>query len=331
MRLDEHASDVTSQFGEDGCIEHILSVIGEHSGVCVEFGAGDGIDCSNTARLWRDLGWKAFLVEPDPDRYERLEGNTLHHDVVCRRTHVTPEGPESIGALLDEHQITDVDVMSIDVDGDDIFILEHLTVLPRLIVCEFNPTVPPHLALRPETTGSTFGASLVAIVRAGAELGYRFVGATYCNAFLVHQADAAAFDDGYETEPSVLFGPEQYSYAVTDFAGRILLTGHDLPWGARAPYVLGLEGAPIAPATDSVQQLRRGFESLWGPARWLPADGLDRQRLAGILEPDPPLVCVDVSTLGQKQIDLLARWAEPFPYVVLRYAGVLGLIRRSDA
>lgn len=331
MRLDSHKSDINTQFGEDGCIAHIFDRIGIKSRVCVEFGAGDGESCSNTARLWRDQGWRAVLVEPDAERYKDLEANSRLFDTICRNAFVTPTGPGAIHKVLEEEGIAEVDFMSIDIDGDDFFILQHLEVRPRVIAIEFNPTIPPHIEMRQRETGGTFGASLLAIVRLGGGMNYRFVGATYCNAFLVDEADAAPFN-GYETNPEVLFPPNLFTYAVTDYAGRAVLCGQPLPWTAKEPYVEPLAASTnVMAITDSAQQLRRGFESLWGPAVWLSPNGLSAEKLALILTRDPPLVCIDVTTASPTTIDMFEARGVFAGYRILLVGQILGLIRPQES
>lgn len=334
-RLDRFVANVYSQFGEDGCIAHILDRIGPGDRVAVEFGAGDGLSCSNTAALWRDKEWRGFLVESDAVRYEQLEGNARLFNTICRRAFVQPEGAFSISSLLAEHGITDVDVMSIDIDGDDYFILDKLAVRPRLVVVEFNPTVPPHVELRQDEPGGTFGASMLALIRLGEARGFRFVGATYCNVFLV-RADYAKPFNGYERNPEVLFPASRYTYAVTDFAGRVVLAGEPLPWAAREPYVRPLAASvSLTPATDSAQQMRRGFEALWGPALWTlltafvaPTIEESIDKLAAYLSGRPHLVCIDLTNDQPDAESWLVEAAETFGYKSVLAGRVLGLIRQ---
>src|SRR6202035_1427829 len=50
-----------SQFGEDGILLYLFSVLGTTNKKCVEICAGDGIEC-NTANLIVNHGWNAFLA-----------------------------------------------------------------------------------------------------------------------------------------------------------------------------------------------------------------------------------------------------------------------------
>lgn len=332
--LGNFRDDIYSQFGEDGCIRHIFEQIGVKDGVAVEFGASDGLSSSNTAHLWRDEDWTAFLVEADHERYCAL-GENITDNVDACEAYVTPTGLSSIASLMAGYTIAPVDFMSIDVDGDDYAILAALEVRPRVICVEFNPTVPPHMELRQAGLGGMFGASLLAFVRLAPKLGYRFVGATYCNAFLVLESEAEPFD-GYECDPTVLFSPEAFTYAVSDFAGRTVLCGSPLPWGARDPYVLPLTPGDIAPITSNVHQIRRGFESWWGPALWLTPNDLaaetvllSHNKFRALLK--GPLICVDLSSFGNiRQGDWMRKEAVSIGYRPLACGPVLGLIRRKE-
>lgn len=334
MRLDQFGWNKYSQFGEDGCVDHIFGIIRPLSELCVEFGAGDGSSCSNTAHLWRELGWHGVLVEPDHGRFDDLEGNALPFSTTCVRSFVTPSGPNSISEILANYGATgiiDVDFMSIDVDGDDYSILRELVVRPRVIAIEFNPTIPPHVEMRQTRLGEVFGASLLAIVRLAEAMGYQFVGATYCNAFFVTAAEAGPFLE-YETNLEVLFPAGNYTYAVTDFSGRIVLCGKDLPWGARAPYVLPLEcSTQVILPTDSAQQIRRGFESVWGPAIWTTPAGLNGERLHQMLVQLPPLICLDYTNIADLEtVAWIAAEAEAAGYRTHLVGRVLGLIAPGE-
>ena len=330
MKLSDFKSDVFSQFGEDGVVDYIFSKIGTGSKVCVEFGAGDGVSCSSTIDLWRNKGWNALLVEPDHARFEELEGNAAPFNAVCRRGFVSPHGPDSIDEILTAEGFGEVDYMSIDVDGDDYAIMAALVRRPRVIGVEFNPTIPPHLDCRQTRLGNTFGASLLSFIRLGESMGYSFVGATYCNAFFVVASESASFSD-LEKDPTALFIPGEYTYAVSDFAGRIVLVGQIPPWGARESYVLPIEVSAYATQpTDNPRQIRRGFESLWGPSLLISPNGLSEDRFNEILSGRPRLVCVDLSTSNPDAVGWIAETAVDQGYEALQVGGVLGLVRKES-
>lgn len=328
-RLDEYASnDAYTQFGEAGMRAHIFDRIGVQSRVCVEFGANDGLSCSNTAQLWRNDHWKAVCVESDPALFQSLYSNSRMHNVIRVNTHVTPAGPYCIARILADRGIDDVDFMSIDIDGDDFHVLAQLACRPRVICIEANPTIPPHVELHDTAPGGSIGASMLAIERLASRVGYRFVGSSYCNAFLVAETEAGVFD-GYDCTPR--WEPGDYTYVVSDFHGRTLNVGKGLPWGAREPYVRPVTAsAGLSPASDNPLWIRTGFEVLWGPARWVDTGGLDTVRLEQILD-ESQLVCVDLTQHGS--LDAVAwMWdvAEARGRTAILVGRVLGLIPKDQ-
>ena len=62
MSLRKFEYNVKSQNGEDGVIEEIFNRIGTKNNICVEFGAWDGIQLSNTFNLWNNREWNAVLI-----------------------------------------------------------------------------------------------------------------------------------------------------------------------------------------------------------------------------------------------------------------------------
>ena len=133
---------IHSQFGEDGIIEEVFRRIGVRWSTCIEFGAWDGLHLSNTLHLWRALGWKALLIEGDPEKYQSLLKNTAGHPQVRPLTRmVTPSGSGQLEKRIEHSGFPkDIDLLSIDIDGDDIYILESLhAIRPRVAVVEYNP------------------------------------------------------------------------------------------------------------------------------------------------------------------------------------------------
>ena len=354
MQLSDYGRDRWSQFGEDGIVEHIFTKIGTTSKQCVEFGAGDGLSCSSTAYLWRKLGWKGLLVEPDPDRFEKLVGNTSKFDTELQRTFVAPKGKASIGSIAKSVGMGDIDYMSIDVDGDDYAIFKSLSVRPRVICVEFNPTIPPHIELHQTTVGDVMGASLAAFIRLGRSMSYEFIGATYCNAFFVDAELAEPFES-YEKDPVVLFQGTQYAYAVTDFAGRVVLVGQEPPWGLREPYVKTVASShSVFPPTNEPSEIVRGFEAICGPAfdvggfTVVSVDGVGLEALHKMVsgqtdmwlngsfvgnelpvKDGPALVCFDVSDSVPGSVKELRAAAAKIGYRSDQVGCILALIKES--
>lgn len=225
LRLDAWHADVYSQGGEDGMIAEVLRRLGIDRGTCVEFGAHDGFTYSNTARLWHDGGWRAVLIEPDPARFRLLTSRAAGHDCRLVNGAVTPDGPGRLASILDGAGVDrDVDLISIDVDGDDLLLLRSLApVRARIVVCEYNPTIPWHLDLEGEPDTAT-GCSLGALSSGAAAVGYTLVGVTPTNGIFVAETEAHLFDD-LERDVAALARPQAYTYVITDYTGRAAVAG----------------------------------------------------------------------------------------------------------
>src|ERR1700720_4343365 len=70
--ISEFASDVTSQYGEDGMIAKVFEIIGVSGKWCADVGAWDGKYLSNTWDLLTNRGWRGVLAEGNADRATAL-------------------------------------------------------------------------------------------------------------------------------------------------------------------------------------------------------------------------------------------------------------------
>lgn len=131
----KYGADIYSQTGEDGIISECLGRIGIEKGKFAEFGAHNGIYCSNT-RLLLEQGWSGKLIEADPDLFKQLLDNTMGLPVALHCGFVTPEN-------VNERIPQDIDLLSIDVDGIDYNIWKAYTGKPALVVIEINSSIQP--------------------------------------------------------------------------------------------------------------------------------------------------------------------------------------------
>ena len=182
---------VFSQFDEDGVILFCLALAGTGTRRFVDIGSGDGVISSNTANLALNLGFHGLFVdaqEPEIERGRRFYAthpDTRERPPLFVPGFVTRENVNDIvrGAGFEG----EIDLLSIDIDGNDYWILEALDcVQPRLVCVETHTElgledfVAPYQAdfdWRRAPTGTRIGASPVATTRLAERLGYRLVGA----------------------------------------------------------------------------------------------------------------------------------------------------------
>jgi hypothetical protein len=116
-----------SQYGEEAYIEYILQNIKSKNKHIVELGAWDGYHFSNS-RYFIEKGYTATLIDADN------HGNDEVHKAMISR--------ENITELLQELKTPEeFDLLSIDLDGNDYWILKEVLELhtPSVIVAEYNP------------------------------------------------------------------------------------------------------------------------------------------------------------------------------------------------
>jgi len=170
-----------SQFAEqEKALLHILEAIGTTNKFCVEFGARDGVCDSNTLVL-RERGWECLLFD-----------NVCHNETINLYKHsVTPQNINDLFARYDVP--TELDFLSIDIDGMDYYVWEALEYQPRVVEIEANINLPPDvsLAIKPDndfcwTPNSTYaGASPLALYNLGRRKGYKLVAMPACDMLFV--------------------------------------------------------------------------------------------------------------------------------------------------
>jgi len=142
--LNRHRSNErVSQHGEYGILKKIFETIGTNNKWCVEFGAWDGLNFSNTFNLINDNGWFSVQIEPNGDRVAMLlERYASNLRVTCLQKEVHPIDPVEclIDNILKETKCpNDLDLIVIDVDGEDLAIWESMHVYkPAVVLIEFN-------------------------------------------------------------------------------------------------------------------------------------------------------------------------------------------------
>jgi hypothetical protein len=185
----EYKKDVHSQFGEDGVTEKILSLLPETDKWCVEFGAWDGMFLTNTRHLIDSKGYSAVLIEADKKKYVDLKKNySQKKNVFPVNAFVGFKSDDSLDAILRKTPIPkNFDFLSIDIDGNDYHVWKAVSEYkPKVVVIEFNPTIPTHIRfVQPADPQVSQGSSLLSIVELAREKGYELVSVLPINAFFV--------------------------------------------------------------------------------------------------------------------------------------------------
>jgi hypothetical protein len=197
---DIHANEFRtfSQFGEDGIIQWLLRRVPIASRVFVEFGVQNYTE-SNTRFLLLNDHWRGLVLDGSPAHVAYIHSDPIYgrYPLAAQCAFITRE---NINALISASGLAgDIGLLSVDIDGNDYWVWEAITVVsPRIVVCEYNglfgPTrnvsIPYDPAFRRERAHHSlvyFGASLGALTRLATARGYSLVGCTSAgnNAFFV--------------------------------------------------------------------------------------------------------------------------------------------------
>lgn len=180
---------VLSQNGEDGVLAEIIRRVNPPH-TFIEFGAENGAE-GNCVLLADVLGWQGLFIEADEQMFAELAEKYLANPGVrtCQAI-VTPSSIEPI--LLEAGVPAEIGVLSVDIDGNDLWVWEGLRRwTPWIVVIEYNSSLRGNQVQEYSTQGwdrsAFFGASLEALEILGASKGYSLVHTdlTGANAFFV--------------------------------------------------------------------------------------------------------------------------------------------------
>ncbi|WP_051568705.1 hypothetical protein [Crocinitomix catalasitica] len=187
--FDDTGFRVFSQFEEDGKILYILALIGMQNKTFLEIGSDDGIN-SNCANLALNFGYDGLFLDGNPRSIERgkyFYAKYPHPWLPAPKFTCAKVLAENINQLVADAGFSgDIDVMSIDIDGNDYWVWKALTqVSPNVVIIEThiefgmrNIVVPYDPAyFYPGKHPVYHGASPIAMVNLARLKGYRLVGA----------------------------------------------------------------------------------------------------------------------------------------------------------
>ncbi len=177
-----------SQFEEDGKLLFIFAVLGIWRGTFVDVGSADGIN-SNCANLALNFGWHGLFIDGDAENVRRGEAfyrshpDTFEYPSKFIRALVTRE---NVNDLLKAADVPpEVDLMSIDIDGNDYWVwdaLEHTA--PKVVIIETHVEFGDRSVVVPYDKDYVYpgkhpdyhGASPRAMQKLASKKGYRLIG-----------------------------------------------------------------------------------------------------------------------------------------------------------
>ena len=167
---------IYSQNEEDGIILYILKHIGIKTKKFIEIGSENGLEC-NTTNILKYFDWSGMQIEGNKELHnkakiqlkkilkEKIKNVKLVNSLVTKK---------NINKIIKKNFKKEVDLLSIDIDGNDFWIWKEIKCInPRLVVIEYNSffgseiscTIPynPKFIWDYKKKKSYYGASLKAL------------------------------------------------------------------------------------------------------------------------------------------------------------------------
>jgi hypothetical protein len=182
---------VYSQFEEDGIILYVLAMVGFRTHRVVEMCCGTGDECMAT-NLILNHGFEGFLFDGDHNSIAAAKAffaskkECLLYSPTVTQAWITAENVNDL--ILNAGCKGEIDVLSLDMDGNDYWIFKALDVVqPRLIIAECNNVIPtdrsitikydPNFSNPFDNFTTHAGMSALAMQKLCKQRGYRMIGA----------------------------------------------------------------------------------------------------------------------------------------------------------
>ena len=180
---------IYSQNEEDGIILYILKHIGVKTKKFIEIGSESGLEC-NTTNILKYFNWSGVQIEGNKDLHDKSKiqlKKILREKIKNVKLVNLLVTKENINKIIKKNLKKEVDLLSIDIDGNDFWIWKEIKCInPRLVVIEYNSffgseiscTIPynPKFIWDYEKKKSYYGASLKALEKLGKKKKYTLVG-----------------------------------------------------------------------------------------------------------------------------------------------------------
>ena len=196
--VEKYEYSLFSQNGEDGILRYLFSEIGFRSRLFLEFGFG--VTENNSLRLMLKESFGGVFLDGSELSVRRFNKAAHSLGIVTVKAVQQFLNLENLEpTILDSGLAGQIDLLSIDVDGNDYWFWEKIQCLsPRIVVVEYNASLGSELSLSipydpffdrhtKHTSGFYCGASISAFERLGRKKGYSLVGcdSNGVNAFFI--------------------------------------------------------------------------------------------------------------------------------------------------
>jgi len=193
---------VFSQWGEDGILDYLCEELGISKPKVLEIGAGNFREC-NSRFLAENRNASVFAVDGRDDLSSAINQKSLRWKthIFSMQEWITPENINNVIKIAQESMLG-IDIFSIDLDGNDFWILDEANLHGvSIVVVEYNPLFGSKLEVsvpRDDKFDRTtkhfswlyYGASIKAFIKTLSQKSFVFVGTNRVgsNGFFVRQS-----------------------------------------------------------------------------------------------------------------------------------------------
>lgn len=140
---------VFSQFGEDGILQYLIRETGirRDEQIFVEFGVQNYVE-SNTRFLLFNNNWRGLILDGSEQYMSFVRGQDLYwrHDLTAVTAWITRDNINDL--IKNAGFYGDVGILSVDIDGNDYWVWERISVInPVIVVVEWNSVFGPDHAI----------------------------------------------------------------------------------------------------------------------------------------------------------------------------------------
>ena len=185
-KINDHELKIFSQFGEDGIIDFLIKKLDLKNKTFIEFGVED-YEESNTRFLLEARNWKGLIIDSSKIFIDTIKKKDYfwRNNLKAINAFVTVDNINNL--IKDNFHFKNLDLMSIDIDGNDYWVWKAITICkPAIVIIEYNArfgykksvTIPykeKFDRISEHYSSIYFGASLEALYKLGKIKGYSLV------------------------------------------------------------------------------------------------------------------------------------------------------------
>ena len=186
LLINDNEFKVFSQFGEDGIIQYLINTLKIKNKKFIEFGVENYTE-ANTRFLLENNNWSGLIIDSSKKNTDYIKKQSYYwrYNLSVANEFLTIENINNV--FKENHFEGDIGILSIDIDGNDYWILETINqVSADIIIIEYNANFGKEKSLtvkydknfqrgKSGISKLVYGCSLLAVTKLCSKKGYSLV------------------------------------------------------------------------------------------------------------------------------------------------------------